>query len=439
MTPHDAAPVPPAGAAARAVAPVPGGLALGRAHAALRRADPAARAFWIHDLDAFAARAARLRAAFAPLGAHLAYALKANGLPALVRGACAAGLEADAGSLGELALAERCGFGAARRTLSGNGRTPEEAAWVAAHGIAMVSADHVGELDLLEQAARDAGRTVRVALRVNPGIYTAGHRHVATGHHDAKFGIAAADALEAWAARARWPHLQVDGLHLHVGSQLTDPWPLEQAAHRALELARGAAERGAPLAQLNLGGGFGIDYHHGADVFPVEAHARKLAQIAAGQPYEWRFEPGRWLVAPIGTLVAEVLWTKVRVEEGVPRRFIVLAAGMNDLLRPALYGAHHRIAPVAPRAGEWTPATVVGPVCESGDTFMSQVSLPPLERGDLVALLDAGAYGAAMSSNYNGRGRLAELVVADGALRLARAAERPDDLFARDRDEPLAP
>lgn len=419
------------------VAPSPGGVALDRALASLRTLEPAARAFWIHDLDAFAARAARLRAAFAPLGAHLAYALKANGLPALVRAACAAGLDADAGSLGELALAEACGFGAARRTLSGNGRTPEEAAWVAAHGVATVSADHVGELDLLDAAAREAGTSLRVVLRVNPGIYTAGHRHVATGHHDAKFGIAAADALEAWAARARWPHLVVDGIHLHVGSQLTDPAPLADAARTAMELARAAAERGAPLALVNLGGGFGIDYLRGGDVFPVEAHARRLADMAQGQPYEWRFEPGRWLVAPVGTLVAEVLWVKVRREGGVARRFVVLAAGMNDLLRPALYGSHHRIVPVTPRAGEWTDATIVGPVCESGDTFATERPLPPIERGDLVAILDAGAYGAAMSSNYNGRGRLAELVVTGGALRRARAGETPRELLARDTNDAL--
>ena len=145
-------------------APAPAGIALDRALASLRKLEPAARAFWIHDLDAFAARAARLRAAFAPLRAHLAYALKANGLPALVRAACAAGLEADAGSLGELALAETCGFPRERRTLSGNGRTPEEAAWAASRGVATVSADHVGELDLLEEAAA-RGRRARCAWR----------------------------------------------------------------------------------------------------------------------------------------------------------------------------------------------------------------------------------------------------------------------------------
>jgi diaminopimelate decarboxylase len=415
----------------------PGGIAPERALAALRALEPGAQAFWIYDLDGFAARASRLRSAFAPLQAHLAYALKANGLPAIARAAHAAGLEADAGSLGELELAAYAGFPAERRTLSGNGRTVAEAAWAATHGVARVSADHVGELELLEGSAREAGRTLRVALRVNPGIDLSGHRHVATGHGGAKFGIAPAEALDAWAARGRWPHLSLDGVHLHVGSQILERAPLEAAARAALELARASAARGAPLASLNLGGGFGVDYASGEDAFPLEAHVARLREVAAGEPFEWRFEPGRWLVAPIGTLVAEVLWVKTRNEDGLLRRFVVLAAGMNDLLRPALYGARHRIVPVRPRPGEWTEATVAGPVCESGDTFATGLPLPPLERGDLVAILDAGAYGAVMSSNYNGRPRLAELVVERGELRRARAGETGGEMLARERDDRL--
>jgi diaminopimelate decarboxylase len=228
-------------------------------------------------------------------------------------------------------------------------------------------------------------------------------------------------------------------MHLHVGSQIVEPGPLEDAARAALALAHASAERGAPLAQINLGGGFGVDYERGEDAFPLERHAELLRAIAAGQPFEWRFEPGRWLVAPVGVLVAEVLWVKTRLEAGEPRRFVVLAAGMNDLIRPALYGAHHRIVPVRPRAGEASPTTVVGPVCESGDTFAIERALPPLERGDLVAILDAGAYGSAMSSNYNGRGRLAELALDRGVLRRARAGETPEQLTARESGDVLSP
>jgi diaminopimelate decarboxylase len=409
-----------------------GGVALDRALAALRATDPAARACWVYDGGSFTARSRRFVAAFAALEPLAAYALKANALHVLLARACDAGLGAEAGSVGELEAARAAGFAPARRILNGNARTPEEAAWVAREGAALVNADHVGELDLLEREAARLGSGVRVALRVNPGIDTPGHPYIATGGGDAKFGVSPAEALEAWAARARWPHLVVDGVHLHVGSQLMETGPLAEAARVALDLAAESARRGAPLALVNLGGGFGID-HDGAREFPLEAWAAELAAMPGARAFAWAFEPGRWMVATTGVLLAEVLWVKRR--DG--RRFVVLAAGMNDLIRPALYGARHRIAPVRPRPGAAEPACVVGPVCESADVFDEAAPLPPLEPGDLVAVLDAGAYGASMSSAYNGRGRLAELVADAGALTLARAAEGAADLASRDRDRPL--
>jgi diaminopimelate decarboxylase len=410
-----------------------GGVPVERAFAALRVLDPAAHACYLYDLDALAERARRFRTAFAPLDPLAAYALKANALPALLECLHAGGVAAEAGSLGELVAAADAGFGPAARVLNGNGRTREEAEWAARQGVALVNADHVGELDVLEAAAAGAGAVMRVALRVNPGIDTPGHPYVATGGGGAKFGVAPGDALEAWAARARWAHLRLDGVHIHVGSQLLDPTPLEQALVLALSLASESAARGAPLGLVNLGGGFGIDYAGKGTEFPLERHAARLVEAMAGRRFEWVLEPGRWLVAPIGVLVAEVLWIKVR--DG--RRFVVLAAGMNDLLRPALYGARHRIEPVTPRVGERTPATVVGPVCESADVLAEGVPLPPLESGDLVMIHDCGAYAAAMASNYNGRGRLAELTAARGQLTLARAAETPDEVARRSTRRPL--
>ena len=405
---------------------------------ALRRLDPSARACWLYDLDALESRAARLVRAFRPLSPAIAYALKANALAAITSRLAALGLHADAGSLGELELARRAGFAREARTLSGNGRTPEEAAWVAAHGVDLVSADSVAELDLLDRAMADAGVVARVALRINPGIATSTHAHVSTGHSASKFGMAPEDALGAWASRSRWPHLRLDGVHVHIGSQLLDRRPLLSAARRALELVDASAARGAPLSLVNLGGGFGHDHEDAAGPgFDLERHGEELAALATGRGLEWRIEPGRWLVAPIAVLLAEVLAVKQRRDHDGERRFVVLAAGMNDLLRPALYGAVHRIEPVRPRPGAAAPASLVGPVCESGDTFAAAALLPPVEPGDVVAIHDAGAYGAVMSSNYNGRGRLAELVVRGGTLHRARRAETPEDLSARDRDDPL--
>ena len=402
-----------------------GGFPLERVLPALRALEPAARAAYVLDLDAVVERARRLHAAFSPHRALAAYALKANALPMLTQRVAVLGLGGEAGSVGELELARAAGFDATRRVLNGNGRTPEEAAWVAEHGVHSVNADHVGELDVLERAAAARRAHVRVALRVNPGIGVDVHRYIVTGDDEAKFGISPAEALDAWAARASWPHLQLDGIHLHIGSQLMDTGPILEALDVALALGRESAGRGAALGLINLGGGFGIDYQGEGREFPLEAHADGLAERVRGLAVDLVVEPGRWLVAPTCLLLAEVLAVKPRGG----RRFIVLAAGMNDLIRPALYQARHRIEPLRPRAGERTQATVVGPVCESADVFADEVELPPLEVGDVVAIHDVGAYGASMSSNYNGRGRLAELVIEGGRLIRARAGETTADLM----------
>lgn len=414
-----------AGAARSTESPAAGPLAgagARRAIDALRRSDPSARAFYLYDLDLVAARARRFVAAFAGRDVLAAYAAKANGLPAILECLCREGIGAEAGSLGEMGLVRAAGFDPARVVLNGNGRTLEEADAAASLGIHSVNADHVGELELLEAAAASHGRALRVALRVNPGIATPGHAYVATGHDEAKFGISPREALEVWEARARWPHLDLGGIHVHVGSQVHDPDLLERATDEALAIARAAADAGARLTWMNLGGGFGVDYDGGAG-FPLEQHAQRVAERIANTEVGLVFEPGRWLVAQAGVLLAEVLWVKRRGR----RRFVVLAAGMNDFIRPALYHARHRIVAIEPRAGCDEPATVVGPVCESGDVFAEAVALPPVETGDWVAILDTGAYGAAMASNYNGRGRLAEVVARQGTLVLARAAEDGPD------------
>ena len=406
-----------------------GGIPLERVLDALRRLEPHARACYVYDLDLLRQRAQRFRQAFEPLQPLIAYALKANALPALIAPMAELGLGADAASLGELECARSAGFDAAHRVLNGNGKTPEEIEWAAREGVFVVDADPLEELDALEAAAARHRRPLRVALRVNPGIDAPVHRYVATGGEDAKFGIAPHQALAAWSGAARWPHLALDGLHLHVGSQILETEALERALDAAMVLREQAAAAGATIRLLNLGGGFGVDYATGGD-FPIERFAAFARDRLAGPGLELVLEPGRWLVAPAGVLVSEVLGVKRRDRQ----RFVVLAAGMNDLIRPALYGARHRIEPLRPRPGPEEPAVVVGPVCESADVFAQDILLPPLEPGDRVAILDCGAYAASMASNYNGRGRLAEVVIAAGRMTRARAGETPADLMRATRD-----
>jgi len=394
-----------------------------RAHRALNARAMGTRAFWLYDLDAVRARAEALKHHLKSLPPRLSYALKANGLPAIARALHDSGFGADAGSLGELELARTCGFAAGERTLSGNGRTAEEAAWVARHGVEAVSADSPGELGLLERVMAGAGARCRVALRVNPGIVAGGHRGIETGHSATKFGMSTRQALAAWRDRARWPHLELDGVHVHVGSQVAGVEPFVAAAQVSLELVAACAREAHTLSSVNLGGGFAVDYSGEGREPDLAAIAAGIRALPGAARVRWCFEPGRWLVAHAGTLVAEVLWDKRRDDEDGEHRFVVLAAGMNDLLRPALYGARHVIEPLSPGPGASTPCDVVGPVCETSDRFAQGLSLPPLEPGDLVAIRDVGAYGAVMSSGYNGRGRLAEVVHEQGALKLARAAE----------------
>ena len=401
----------------------PDAATLARAHRALNARTGVTRAFWFYDLDAIRARAEALKHHLKSLSPRLSYALKANGLPAIARVLREAGYGADAGSLGELELARSCGFAASERTLSGNGRTPEEAAWVARHGVEAVSADSPDELELLEREAARADVRLRCVFRVNPGIVAGGHRGIETGHSATKFGMSARQAMDAWRARARWPHLVLDGLHVHVGSQVADAGAFIAAAKVSLEVAAACEREGHELSSVNLGGGFAVDYTGAGREPDLAAIAAGIRALPGAEHVRWCFEPGRWLVAHAGTLVSEVLWDKRRDDPDAEHRFVVLAAGMNDFLRPALYGARHAIEALSPRPGAATACDVVGPVCESSDRFAESVPLPPLEPGDLVAIRDVGAYGAVMSSNYNGRGRLAEVVCERGALRLALAAE----------------
>jgi diaminopimelate decarboxylase len=392
---------------------------------------------WVYDGERIDAAARALVAAFPPPRAGVRYAIKANSNPAVLARVRGHGLGAEVASGGEMALALAAGFAPSALVLNGNGKTDAELAAAVAAGIALVSADNPSELDRLERAAARAGRTQRALLRVNPDVDAHTHPYIATGLAETKFGMTPLEALAACARTRDWPHLVLAGLHVHIGSQILDLHPLEDALEETLQIVDAGRAAGAPLEVLDLGGGFGIDYAGDGAAFPLAAWGSAVCAAAAARGLDALVEPGRFVVGDAGALVARVL----DVKRAPSRTFVVLEVAMNDLLRPALYEAHHRIVPLREPAPGAEPlvADVVGPVCESGDTFARARALAPVAPGDGVAILDAGAYGYAMSSNYNGRPRLPEVLVEGGRARLVRRGEGLADLDRLACDEPLLP
>jgi diaminopimelate decarboxylase len=401
----------------------------------LSRALAAVGSAWVYDASGLDARAAALTRAFDPSWASACYAVKANTNPALLRRARAHGLGAEVSSGGELRLALDAGFDPARLVLNGNGKTAAELDGAIRTGIGLVSADSPAELVRLDQAAQAAGRTQRVLLRVNPDVDPHTHPYIATGLKESKFGMTPIEALSACARAKTYRNLVIAGLHVHIGSQLMELAPLEAALAETIEIVDAGRSAGAQLDTLDLGGGFGIDYEGTGQAFPLEAYARRVREAVTSRGLFALVEPGRFVAGAAGALIGRVL----DVKKGPARTFVVLDVAMNDLLRPSLYDAFHRIVPLAePRgAAPSLVADVVGPICESGDCLARERALPPLSPGDGVAILDAGAYGYTMSSNYNGRPRLPEVLLEGGEMRLIRRGETVEDLARLAVDEPI--
>jgi diaminopimelate decarboxylase len=350
--------------------------------------------------------ASRIRRAYAEFEAGFAghphaihYALKANSTLALVRLLRAEGAQADANSGGEIEVALRAGFIPDQIIFTGVGKTADELDRAVSLGVKAINAESPGELDRIAARALALSTTARVALRVNPDIDAKTHPHTSTGLRTNKFGMPLVDVRQLYRDHARAPGLEPVGLHIHVGSQITTLEPLTRAAERAVALARQLKDDGIAIEHLDLGGGLGISYD-GSPVPGIGDYAAAILSAVRDTGFAIVLEPGRAIVGAAGTLLARVIDLK-QYDDGL--RFAVLDAGMTELMRPALYGAFHNIVAVAPRQGEPMPYEVVGPLCESSDIFGRQRLLPPLEVGDLVAILDAGAYGSVMASTYNRR------------------------------------
>lgn len=371
----------------------------------------------------------RYRALDAALGAYphrVHYALKANSTLGLVRLLRSAGSAVDANSGGEIAVALRAGVPPRDVVFTGVGKTAGEIDEALRVGVGAINAESAGELDRIDRLARARGARARVAVRVNPGIAADSHPGIVTGGPEHKFGVPLADAGAVCRAAAGRSGLELVGVHAHVGSQMTNLDAVARTAATIAEFAQELRAGGVALEHVDLGGGLGISYD-GRPAPAVADYARTLVDALAPTGLKLLVEPGRWIVGPAGALVAAVVDVKPR---GDGRWFVVLDAGMSELLRPALYGARHRLEKLTARPGPDVTCDVVGPVCETSDVIRLGQSMPLPEVGDLLLVRDAGAYGSAMASNYNRRALPAEALVEGGAWRTIRRRQTVDDLLA---------
>jgi len=366
---------------------------------------------WVYSAATLARRANALKAALADAGlaATIHFATKANPNIAVVNLLAGEGLGADVVSEGELRAARAAGVPAGRIVFSGVGKTEREMRLAIAEDILQINLESAEEAEMLSALAAGLGRRMRVALRVNPDVDARTHAKITTGLTENKFGVPIAMAPALYARLCAMPGLEVVGLATHIGSQITRGVASYAAAYARLgELVRELRAAGHAVRRVDCGGGLGIPYRDEQPAPPAAlAGAIKAGLGDAG--VELMLEPGRWICGPAGVLLARVIIEKA----SVGRRFVILDTAMNDLLRPAMYEAWHGILPLSPAAfhAPRSPADVVGPVCESSDTFAKGRELPPLPPHSLVAFLDAGAYGASMSSTYNARPLAAEVMV----------------------------
>ncbi len=363
--------------------------------------------------------------------ALICYAVKANSNLAILNQLAREGAGFDIVSGGELLRVLAAGGDPKRIIFSGVGKSAAEMELALSHGIACFNVESLSELRLLDRLAGACGKTAPVSLRVNPDVDAKTHPYVATGLRDTKFGIDIDGALAAFREATMLPNLRVIGIDCHIGSQLLDDGPFMQALERLIELIDELAHEGIVLTHLDLGGGLGVAYQGEATVAIEEYVRRALArvdrwreQFHGGAALRVLFEPGRSIVAAAGVLLSRVQYLK----PGSARNYAIVDAAMNDLLRPALYDAWHEVLPLEKVDAPVVNWDLVGPVCESGD-WLARARDLALREGDLVAILNAGAYGMAMASNYNTRPRAAEILIDGAHAHLVRKRETPEDLF----------
>jgi diaminopimelate decarboxylase len=394
-----------------------------------RVADAVGTPTWVYSAGALRTRYRALTTALrdAGLDAHAHYAVKANDHLAILALLGREGAGADVVSEGELRRARAAGIPAARIVYSGVGKTERELRLALTEDIGQINIESAEELRMLSALAASMGRTARVAPRINPDVDAGTHDKISTGRAGDKFGVPWADAAALYAEAARLPGIEPVGLATHIGSQIMDLAPYGAAFARIAELVRVLRDQGHTVRVVDCGGGLGIPYRNQPGPGP-EALAGAIKAAFHNLDVRVALEPGRWLVGPAGVLLASVILQK----QTAGTRFVVLDAAMNDLVRPAMYEAWHGIVPVSAAAAvaPVSPCDIVGPVCETGDTFARDRLLPMLSPGMRIAILDAGAYGAVMSSPYNARPRAAEVLIDGAAWTVVRPRQTHEALWA---------
>lgn len=386
---------------------------------------------YAYNADAIRRRYSALTGALVSLPHQIQYAVKANACLAVLRVLRDLGAGCDIVSVGELRRALAAGFSPDRIVFSGVGKTPDELAQACSAGIGQINIESLEELEALAHTALAGSHRVRVGIRVNPDITVSTHPFITTGTAAAKFGIPADQVLEAAQRIASHPRMELSGIAMHVGSQLLDPSPYVKGARTLAELVW--AIRGAgilTLRSIDLGGGLGIQYNDETPLEPA-ALAEAVAPVVAPLGLSLHLEPGRYLVGSAGILLATVLYRK----HAGGKDFVVVDAGMNDLVRPSHYNAHHEVVVVLEHGRSVKPVDVVGPICETGDFLALECQLPLVEQGEVIAILGAGAYGFVMSSTYNARPRAPEILVDGGRWAVARPRDTLEDLMRGERPD----
>jgi len=383
----------------------------------------------VYSSKAIRERVRAFSQAFSTVQHTLCYSVKANSNLSILRLLSQLGCGFDVVSGGELERVLRADRGAARKVVfSGVGKTDAEISAALQANILLFNVESRSELSLLARCAAKLKRQTRIALRVNPDVPASTHPYISTGLKKHKFGIPLSEARELYARAAEAKYLRVAGVSVHIGSQITDFAPFSAAMERVAELIRELRRDGHTIDYVDAGGGLGINYQRedGGVAKSIAAYAEAIRGPLDGSELTLLLEPGRSIIGPAGVLLTRVLYLKTNGT----KKFVVVDAAMNDLIRPSLYQAEHQIVPVSFSGSDPEIVDVVGPICESGDFFARDRSLPAVEEGDLIAILDAGAYGMALASNYNSRPRPAEVLVNGRAAKLIRKRETARDLFA---------